>query len=234
MLYDINTLNSSKDIVDSLEEIFIIDKKSGEVYEMPSRYIKLEDFRISYPGKTLSFNFTFQVGRKYVVKGSSGRGKTTLLNAILGRCSTQGNIFVDNVERYLTEEECYYCSQQQHIFNDSTFNNITLFGSYPYLNILNEEETILREMIKEISDCSALSGGEKQILKLYRLLVQRKPILLLDEPFSALDNANTRKAFHILSDLSATIILVSHNVEFDGSDLDKWEIINIEEICYEM
>lgn len=235
ILYDINTLNASKDIVTSLESMLnsSIDREKNQGTSWPFTKISLKDVCVSYPGKQMHYNVQFFVGRKYLIKGQSGRGKTTLLDTIMGhRCAT-GEILIDDFHKTLSKNDCFYLSQHQHIFSDNSFNNITIFGSYP--NLKNHTNTAfpMYDRVCNAVDCTTLSGGEKQILKLFRMLAQQKPILLLDEPFSALDDRHAKEVFHVLSSMSETIILVSHNTNFEEDDLKQWETIFIEDICYE-
>ena len=225
ILYDINTLNASKDIVRFLEkEICTITKTEKE---SSLKDIILKDVRITFPDKTLTYNTSFSLGQKYLITGESGQGKTTLLNIIAGRSNIPG------FHEYLSKNNCFYLSQHQHVFNDSALNNITLFGSYP-----SPTETEIKQLPKYNriiieKDCSILSGGEKQIMKILRAIVQQKPVLLMDEPFAALDQDNAKTLFHTLSLMDFTIIMVSHNTNFDNTDLAHWKNIQIGDICHE-
>lgn len=68
--------------------------------------------------------------------------------------------------------------------------NVTVFHSYE-LNQDNLDRQMsnvnLYEQVKQIKNAALLSGGEQQLLKICRTWVQNKKILLLDEPFSAMD-----------------------------------------------
>lgn len=131
----------------------------------------------------------------------------------------------------LNPEQIFYLSQEQHIFSEDVFNNISIFGAYRDYKTYGIEEMPIFKNIKDKSDCSNLSGGEKQVVKFLRMLAQQKKILLIDEPFSALDNEVSKKLFHILTEIDATIIMVTHQSEFDEADKAKWDVVNIREIC---
>lgn len=231
ILYDINMLNSSKEIVDSLEGMLCAndnDEINGNVFDsLKENRINIHDVCVKYTDKKIHYNVEFELGKKYIITGESGHGKTTLLDAIMGRNDVEGTVNV------LSEEDCFYLSQHQHVFDDNAINNITLFGAYTQIDEKTSSNIPMFERIITEQDCSVLSGGEKQILKFCRILTQNKPILLLDEPFSALDNSNAARIFHFLSTMPETVILVSHSIEFDGNDLSKWEVKKIEDICYE-
>lgn len=229
ILYDINTLNASKDIIKNLEEMLNVKDIRTVVLQDTEKGVDgivLRNVCVTFPDKKLHYNMKFSSGRKYLIVGQSGKGKTTLLDTIVGRTIIEGG-------ELTVIEDYFYLSQHQHIFSDNAFNNVSIFGAYSDFNVIENLELPMYARICNESDCSVLSGGEKQILKLCRMLVQHKKILIMDEPFAALDNSNAKKLFHMLSVMEETIILVSHTTEFEESDLKNWEKIQIEDICYE-
>ena len=225
ILYDINTLNASKDIVHALENEICAVAEATE--EPPLKDVILNNIQVSFPEKTLSYNAAFTLGEKYLITGESGHGKSTLLNIIAGRSDIPG------FSGCLSENDCFYLSQHQHVFNDTAINNITIFGSYPSPEEAEMEQLPKYNRIISEQDCSVLSGGEKQIMKMLRALVQQKPVLLMDEPFAALDHDNAKTLFHVLSQMNCTILMVSHTTDFDSADLAHWNNIQIGEICHE-
>lgn len=234
ILYDINMLNSTKDIIPSLEDLLsLLDGNQEHSLEPAHASLTLNNTRVVFPDKVLCYNASFRLGKKYLITGESGSGKTTLLKALLGRIPSTDDISPEEWTGVVSEDECFYLSQHQHVFSDDTFNNVTIFGAYPYPDATTDAQILLKSKMQKSEDCTKLSGGEQQFLKLYRMLAQKKDILLLDEPFSSMDGGNAREAFHMISQIPATIILVSHNVTFDKADLAQWKIVRIEEVCHE-
>lgn len=99
-------------------------------------------------------------------------------------------------------------------------DNISVYGSFG--NNFNFEfisKYIPREKLRKLidtSDCSTLSGGEKQLLSLIRAILSGKDILLFDEPFSALDKKiEVEVSKNILNMRDKTIIMVTHNEDKD-------------------
>ena len=232
ILYDLNTLNASRDIVGELEEILVV-KDDDEEYRFPTKSIATRDLRVAYPDKVLCYNADFSIGEKYVIVGESGSGKSTLLNAIMNRCEYAGDILIDDEKGRLDVGEVFYMNQNQHIFYADFPMNSTIFGTYRLADESILENVPLYDNVVYSADCSLLSGGEQQVVRICRMLSQEKRIILLDELFSAIDIENRRKIFHMLTDIQATIILVSHDIDFDKSDLAKWNIVRIEDICDE-
>ncbi|MDR0635522.1 MAG: ABC transporter ATP-binding protein/permease [Treponema sp.] len=238
MLYCINTLNSTKDIAHELD-MFLSAENHTLIQVKPVSKISCQNVIVDFGSKKLCYNMAISIGKKYVLYGQSGTGKSTLFRVLTGHTAYSGAIFVDDsasgTTQILNSDICYYLSQHQHIFSEDFLTNVSLFGAYPY----NEAE--LRKTfdierlfggIKGTLDCGSLSGGEKQALKICRMLVQGKDILLLDEPFSSLDKENTSKILANLSECSATILLITHDHSF--KELGGWEHVNISEVCREV
>lgn len=234
ILYDLNALNASKDIVNSLEEMLTDGGKDiSTIVSEPQKNIVLRDLSVVYSDKILYYTVNFTVGNKYMIIGESGSGKSTLLNVLMARCNYTGDILIDGSPSRLDENNVFYLSQNQHVFCESFLDNATIFKTYnlPDERILSSLP--LYENIFDAQDCSTLSGGEQQVMKICRMLSQEKKFILIDEPFSAIDSENRKKLFHLLSESHATIILVAHDFDFEASDLEKWVTIKIEDICNE-
>lgn len=238
MLYCINTLNSTQEIARELD-VFLSMRNHATIHAKPVSKISCQNVIVDFGSKKLCYNMIIKIGKKYVLYGQSGTGKSTLFRVLTGHTTYSGEIFVDDTASattpILTSNMCYYLSQHQHIFSEDFLTNVSLFGAYPY----NEEEIKktfdierLFGSIKESIDCSILSGGEKQAVKICRMLIQGKDMLLLDEPFSSLDKENASKLLANLSRCSATILLITHDHSFKA--LDGWEHVNISEICHEV
>ncbi len=155
--------------------------------------------------------------------GASGSGKTTLLRIIAGLEKADGKIIVDN-EKWLDKKK-FLPPQRREIgfmFQDfALFPNMNIMENLLYIN--NDKN--LAEKLLGLSGLNALknrmphslSGGQKQRVALCRALMRKPKLLLLDEPFSALDTKmrenlqNEIMMFHNEFDL--TTIMVSHSPE---------------------
>lgn len=156
--------------------------------------------------------------------GPSGCGKTTLLSIIAGLIQpTEGKITLEGKPVEKLKEQIGYMLQQDYLFPWKTIEENILLG----LKLTNQLTTEKKQSTLMLLDemglggfnnqyPSQLSGGMRQRVALVRTLANEPKLLLLDEPFSALDYqtklrledlvSNTLKAFH------KTAILVTHDI----------------------
>lgn len=175
----------------------------------------------------LDVDLDIEVGEFVAISGPSGSGKTTLLRLIAGLTNPErGHIkFRDNI--WLDTEKGVNLSPQKRnvgfVFQDyALFPNMTVRRNLEYALGIKGPSKIIDELqqIMELEELmerypSKLSGGQQQRVALARSIVRRPPILLLDEPLSALDVAmRSRLQDYILKlhkRYALTTILVSHD-----------------------
>lgn len=159
------------------------------------------------------------------IVGPSGCGKSTLFNLIAGLVPPdQGRVYINGISVHDGGGWVAYMQQKDLLFPWRTVLNNTLLG--PELAGANREEArgdalalLDRFGLEGFAHVypSQLSGGMRQRAALVRTLLFRKDILLLDEPFGALD-AMTRSVMHKLvlrawEEFGLTMLFISHDVE---------------------
>lgn len=173
-----------------------------------------------------------QEGELVALLGPSGCGKTTLLRILAGlERPDQGRIFLQGVEvtdRRISERRVGFVFQHYALFRHMTVADNVAFG----LNVLPRAQrpsaTRIEEKVRELLGLvqlqamadrypSQLSGGQRQRVALARALAVEPKLLLLDEPFGALD-ARVRKELRrwlrrLHDELHITGILVTHDQE---------------------
>ncbi len=169
--------------------------------------IKLENVSVSYGEQSIikDLSFTFEDGHVYALSGESGIGKTTLLNAIAGLVPLQGGSIVSE------HEKIGYIFQDPRLFPWMTaLDNV--------ICACDDEEKARYYLELLLPDCNdkyphELSGGMKQRVSIARALAYDPDVILLDEPFKGLDDANKSNTVNIvMQELSKkTAILVSHD-----------------------
>lgn len=181
------------------------------------RCIQAENISYAYAHFAVNgFSRVFEKGKKYAIVGGSGTGKSTILNLLTGNLKPQaGRVMIDG--RDATFDLCtdimFYVNQQSHIFAEPFKENATIFGSFSQnVDLQAFLPTAKYKTLIQCQDCSTLSGGEKQLISLFRALLSEREILILDEPFSALD-ADTELFVcqRLLAMPNKTILLITHN-----------------------
>lgn len=156
------------------------------------------------------------------IMGESGSGKTSILNSIAGLLtSDKGEIilddnilFSDKINLKPQERNIGYVFQDYALFpNMSVKDNIFFMNpDKDYANFLIEKLGI--EYLLE-NFPNTLSGGEKQKVSIVRALVNKPRLLLMDEPFSSIDEKFKNKFYEelieIKKSLDIPIIMVTHN-----------------------
>lgn len=202
---------------------------------------KLEVNRVSYSyhsldGETLALSdisFNVSAGEFVAIVGPSGCGKSTLLSMLSGLTKPEkGAIFIDGTPFETSPEAIGYMLQKDHLFEwRNVLSNVSL-GLEIQKRLDEPARLELMEMMSayglagfEYAKPSELSGGMRQRAALIRTLALKPDILLLDEPFSALDY-QTRLA--VCDDISSiirgahkTAILVTHDLSEAISVADR-------------
>lgn len=172
------------------------------------------------------FNLTVAPGEITCLLGASGRGKTTLLKALGGFICGEDTGGVLFKKAYLTEPtpEIVMIFQDNNLFPWLNVRQNIGFGLKYQSGSRKEKSDRVDEMLHTVGLSEAarqyphqLSGGMKQRVAIARALVTRPQVLLLDEPFSALDVTLRRRMQDLLLEMwsktKTTMVMVTHSVE---------------------
>jgi putative ABC transport system ATP-binding protein len=182
-----------------------------------------------------NFSYEFQAGKMYVLKGSSGVGKTTLLSMIglLDEVTGGELLFDKNVVSNFNNKQKSLLRKNMIGFVFQDFNlmdSLTVEEniSVPFLDTkLPDLDDKIKEMVAMMNLSkrmghypTELSGGEKQRVGIARALIRNPKVLLCDEPISNLDKENAAQIIDILCRVKETndcIVIVScHTSDFDN------------------
>lgn len=190
--------------------------------------LSLKGVVIEQDGFRLRADVAINSGRRVAVLGPSGAGKSTLLAAIGGYLPiTHGDILWHGdsiVKLRPNQRPVSNVFQDNNLFPHMTALQNVGLGINPNLRLsAADEDRVLRALGAvglsgmEARLPAALSGGQQSRVALARLLVQEKPLVLLDEPFSALGPAMRVEMADLARDvgarIGATVMMVSHDIK---------------------
>jgi len=169
-------------------------------------------------------NFEISSGEFISIVGPSGCGKTTILSLVAGILKpTNGEILINGKQINSIGSQTGYMFQRDNLFEWLTiWKNVTLGLSFKKRNT-TENQQYAKELINKYGLSgfekhypNELSGGMRQRVALIRTLCLRPEILLLDEPFSALDYQTRLSVqddvYNIIKNENKTAILVTHDI----------------------
>lgn len=202
-------------------------------------YLSLNGVGLNYHsknGETQAIsNITLGINKHEFVAiiGPSGCGKTTILSLIAGILKpSSGKITLDNKDIKHTSCDIGYMFQRDHLFGWRTIQKNVELGLEINGKIMQQAKTRVNELLDKygLSDFAnkyphELSGGMRQRVALIRTLVMSPKILLLDEPFGALDYQTRQNVIDdvdkIIRNERITSILVTHDISEAITMADK-------------
>lgn len=190
--------------------------------------LTLTNLTYLYNHLPMRFSVTLQAGERLAILGPSGAGKSTLLSLIAGFLhASNGSIVLngaDHTHSAPAQRPVSMLFQENNLFPHlSVAQNIGL-GLHPGLKLSAAQHQSIEDIARRVglSDYlqrlpAQLSGGQRQRAALARCLVRQQPLLLLDEPFSALDPALRKEMLQLVDDVCSerqiTLLMVSHSLE---------------------
>ena len=187
--------------------------------------IRLDNVFLADDALPMTFDLQVVAGERIAIVGPSGAGKSTLLNLIAGFVlPTRGEIWLNGENHTQSapyERPVSMLFQENNLFPHLTAQQNLALGLKTSLKLTALEQ----DQIERVADAvgltsflsrlpNSLSGGQKQRVALARCLLRDKPILLLDEPFSALDPELRMEMLNLIDALchskKLTLLLVTH------------------------
>ena len=187
--------------------------------------IRLDNVFLADDALPMMFDLQVVEGERIAIVGPSGAGKSTLLNLIAGFVlPTRGEVWLNGENHTQSapyERPVSMLFQENNLFPHLTVQQNLALGLKTSLKLTALEQ----DQIERVADAvgltsflsrlpNSLSGGQKQRVALARCLLRDKPILLLDEPFSALDPELRLDMLNLIDELchskNLTLLLVTH------------------------
>ena len=197
-----------------------------------NKLFEVKNISFDYDGEVIFSDISFSIERGdfLCILGPNGTGKTTLIKCLNGLNEiNSGEILINGEDirglsfRQISKHVGYIPQSHVPSFPFKVFD-VVLMGRAPYLNLTDspkeEDRKIALDALKTLGiedlkdkEYTNLSGGERQLVFLARVLCQKPDILILDEPTSHLDFGNQIKLLEIIDNLARaglSIIMSSH------------------------
>jgi len=192
--------------------------------------LSIRNVQYQYKNANAVYSYTLEVQSQEVVAilGQSGSGKSTLLDIVAGFVEpNSGNISLDNKELIglaVEKRPMTILFQSHNLFEHLSVQKNILLGVSKVLKDSIEEVEKVKDILKEVglekfehTLASQLSGGQQQRVALARVLIRREPILLLDEPFTGLDEKTRIEMLDLVKKITVEqklhTIMVTHDTE---------------------
>jgi len=195
--------------------------------------IKCDEIKFGYSEQISAIslsNLNIKQGEKVAILGAIGSGKSTLLKILAGLYKpTEGFVYLNGVDlqfikRDLLNETISYLPQNTKLFKGTLRENL-IFGMVGIgdeviieackltglINLINILPNALDTVIPEGGE--SVSGGQKQLIALTRMVIANKRIILLDEPTASMDEGTERQIIGMLKsklEVNQTMIVVTH------------------------
>lgn len=221
-----NMIQSSIPVLQKLLNNTVCSEENESiVFDEQIQNIKIKHLSYSYGARLILDlnNLVIDQGKKYLVIGKSGDGKSTFLDILTKQKKADG-IYVNDknlkdVQFSTYADKFSYVNQDNDLLPFSFEQNITLgkkmskYSLKDLVTIFNLESIFDKERDNLDFEHLNLSGGEKQRICLARALYRNKKWLFLDEAFSAIDKTNSDRIHQfILSDPYLTVLSIEHKV----------------------
>lgn len=197
--------------------------------------LEIRDLALEYPGFAARYTLEVPEGALVAVIGPSGGGKTTLLHAIAGfEQPTNGTLRFAGTDLLPLKPASRPLSilfQDHNLFPHlGAFDNVAL-GIRPNLKLDEAERDAVTAALGDVGLGGfgprlpgQMSGGQRQRVALARAMVQNKPLMLLDEPFGALDPGLRREMIAMVDGLrkarGLTVLMTIHTPEEAATCVD--------------
>jgi len=214
-----------------LEQQFItpLPQKKVSSQGVDIKKVNINNFSFDYDDGVQIFSnmaMEFEKGKIYCISGASGSGKTTLIKCLLGLYRTEkGQYYVNDkeVDQDQVADLISYVPSEHYLFQGTVCDNVSLgnndvskescFKIADMLGVGNWLRNLPGGLDYVIeTDGLNLSGGQRQSLCILRALLWRRPILVFDEPFSALDHEKEKMLKDALLEIKRNhiILITSH------------------------
>lgn len=212
-----------------IKPLMVIQAKDTDCKNQTSGRLEVQNLSFTYPdGKNVynGISFTAEPGQIIGVTGPVASGKSTFGRTFLCEYPYEGSMMYNGCElKNAADNErtgiISYLGHDPELFNDSIKNNILLgdnkdVNEYLKAVCIDKEVEAMEQGADTIigSGGVRLSGGQAQRIALARTLCHKKPVFILDDPFSALDKNTEEQIYNNLRKMTegSIVIILSHRL----------------------
>lgn len=228
----------AKIAVEDLNNIYTLEKDNEGVprpitYKLNSYDLRCENIKFGYMEDSIVLNvpsLKINKGEKVAILGVIGTGKSTLLKILAGLYKpTQGKVFLDSIDmhqiaRNNISETIGYLAQETKLFSGTLRDNLSIgivgitdeqiINAAKKTGLINLISSLPNGLDTEVPEGGeSVSGGQKQLIALTRMIVASSDILLLDEPTASMDEGTERFILNVLKQNlkeEQTMVVVTH------------------------
>ena len=200
--------------------------------------MEIKDLSKNFDGRPILKKLSLKVypGQCVGILGPNGCGKTTLFSMCIGEQNVDsGKIYlngksIEQIPIHLRAKEGLgYLPQQRSVFNMSVYDNIMGIAQLSIKGIENQK-AVTEQILDQFNlqhlrtlNANVLSGGESKRLMIARLMINKPKIILLDEPYAALDPQivqDIQKYIFKIQSMGVSVVITDHNLKnlFDTTD----------------
>lgn len=247
VIISINSIRSTKEIVKKVETIAdsqvnrSVNAKFNEsqninAVTLPETIdVFFEDLSLTLGGKTIidHFSFKFENGKKYLIVGLNGSGKSSLFRALkkwFHNCTGTIRINetnIDSLSNSTLSTLVSYLNENVSLFSGSVKDNVSLFTDYSPVSFQKaiQAAQVRLDLEREINDEGRnISSGEQRRIEIARSLLRSARFLIFDEVVSTLDIETAYEIEKLALDFSdKTVVFISHN--FSGKLIREYDEI---------
>lgn len=240
-------INSVKDINNYIKDLYEYELAECTDFDINFDKFEINNLNFRYDKEISVFNrnlnINFEKGKKYLIVGKSGSGKSTFVKILmkyytgfLGEINIDG-ISLKELDEEILNKNIFYIPQDIFVFKDSIKNNIDIKNNFNDSDIINTleklnlQEILIGNGLYNIigQEVNSLSSGEAVRLYIAKAILSNKNIIIADEILANLDKNNSINVEKLLLSLkNITLIHIAHNYNKECYELYD-EVFNLEE-----
>lgn len=172
-------------------------------------------------------DLTLRPGERVAVMGRSGAGKSTLLRLIHGRLAAQAAL-IPQAAALVGPLSVFHNVYMGRLDRHSAWRNLRMLAWPAAAEVAAVRATLAGVGLADqvFARAGALSGGQQQRVSVARALYNGRPVLIGDEPVSALDGVQAASVLRLMAERHPTLVLALHSIELALAHADRIVVLD--------